>query len=108
MTTRSIWRGDAPLSLGWFPLALLFTALMLAACSSSSAPAANTPSISQNNAAPAGLTANPTTAPPQPSTALPTETPSLAVIDNEFHPSNPATVSLAAGRPQFVEFFAFW
>ncbi len=30
------------------------------------------------------------------------------VIATEFTPTDPATVSLAAGKPQLVEFFAFW
>jgi flagellar basal body-associated protein FliL len=34
-------------------------------------------------------------------------TPSIAV-DDDFHPTDPKTVNLAAGKPQFVEFFAFW
>jgi hypothetical protein len=38
----------------------------------------------------------------------PTEQAAGPALDNEFHPSDPATVSLATGRPQFVEFFAFW
>jgi hypothetical protein len=30
------------------------------------------------------------------------------VIKTEFTPTDPATVNLAAGKPQLVEFFAFW
>ncbi len=45
--------------------------------------------------------------------SLLTEAPASAsadtfVISEDFVPSDPATVSLAAGRPQLVEFFAFW
>jgi len=29
-------------------------------------------------------------------------------VELTFHPTDPASVQLAAGRPQFVEFFAFW
>jgi hypothetical protein len=29
-------------------------------------------------------------------------------VNDDFHPSDPKTVNLAAGKPQFVEFFAFW
>lgn len=29
-------------------------------------------------------------------------------INDDFHPTDPKTVNLAAGKPQFVEFFAFW
>jgi len=43
-------------------------------------------------------------APTQPASA-PTTAP---VIKTEFTPTDPATVNLAAGKPQFVEFFAFW
>jgi hypothetical protein len=44
-------------------------------------------------------------------TVAPAKPPTQAaqpVIATEFTPSNPAQVSLAAGRPQFVEFFASW
>ncbi|MBI5714061.1 MAG: hypothetical protein HZC38_11665 [Chloroflexi bacterium] len=39
--------------------------------------------------------------------ALQTASPSVTV-DDDFHPTDPKTVNLAAGKPQFVEFFAFW
>ena len=29
-------------------------------------------------------------------------------VETGFTPSDPATVKLAAGKPQLVEFFAFW
>jgi outer membrane biogenesis lipoprotein LolB len=36
-------------------------------------------------------------------------TPTTApVIKTEFTPTDPTTVNLALGKPQFVEFFAFW
>lgn len=46
---------------------------------------------------------------PQPASA-PTEAVSATApaIKTEFTPTDPATVNLAAGKPQFVEFFAFW
>jgi len=48
-------------------------------------------------------------APTQPASA-PTEAVSATApaIKTEFTPTDPATVNLAAGKPQFVEFFAFW
>jgi hypothetical protein len=43
------------------------------------------------------------------SSTAPPDTPTTApVISTEFTPTDPATVSLAAGRPQLVEFFAYW
>ena len=53
-------------------------------------------------AAPAAASTTPAAAP----TALPSETP--FVISEDFVPTDPATVNLAAGKPQLVEFFAFW
>jgi hypothetical protein len=53
-------------------------------------------------------TAAPTIAPtdiPQPTAAVIQDT--RPVVDG-FKVSDPATVNLAAGAPQFVEFFAFW
>jgi hypothetical protein len=44
-------------------------------------------------------TAEPTAAPP---------TATAFVISEDFTPSDPATVNLAAGKLQLVEFFAFW
>jgi len=34
--------------------------------------------------------------------------PTPPVIETHFTPTDPATVNLAAGKPQLVEFFAFW
>ena len=34
--------------------------------------------------------------------------PSATTTEITFHPTDPQTVSLEAGKPQFVEFFAFW
>lgn len=39
-------------------------------------------------------------------TAIPTPTPTSDEIT--FHPSDPEQVTLEAGQPHFVEFFAFW
>ncbi|MBI5714036.1 MAG: hypothetical protein HZC38_11540 [Chloroflexi bacterium] len=43
------------------------------------------------------------TAPLQPTVAQPAK-----LISKEFTPSNPKNVKLNAGKPQLVEFFAFW
>jgi hypothetical protein len=78
----------------WSYLALL--ALALAACAPATKPT--------TQAAPTQQAA--TLAPSEPpGQAAPT---AQAVISTEFTPSDPAQVSLAAGRPQLVEFFAFW
>lgn len=47
----------------------------------------------------------PTLAPAVVAPGLPTAT---AAIKTEFAPTDPATVNLALGKPQLVEFFAFW
>ncbi len=46
------------------------------------------------------------TLPPAPALP-PTEAPA-AEVSQELHATDPGTVNLAAGRPQLVEFFAFW
>jgi hypothetical protein len=60
------------------------------------------PTTAPANAVP---TAEAPTAPPA---EAPTQAPTAFVISDEFTPSDPETVSLAAGKPQLVEFFAFW
>ena len=93
---------------------ILITAILIAACSTPRptlpAPIANTqaPAVSQPTQAPA--VSQPTsapvvvnTAPPQPTAAQPAKP-----ISKEFTPSDPKNVKLAAGKPQLVEFFAFW
>lgn len=42
--------------------------------------------------------------------AAPPETQSQPVkaVKTDFVPTDPANVNLAAGKPQLVEFFAFW
>jgi hypothetical protein len=77
-------------------MALLIGAVALAACA---APATASP-------APSGVRA-PTESPAPRPTALPTDAGPTRDPD-PFHPSDPAAVNLAAGRPQLVEFFAFW
>ena len=61
------------------------------------------PACAAANPAPAAI-APQGPAPTQPA-VVPTASP---VIKTEFTPTDPATVNLAAGKPQFVEFFAFW
>jgi len=54
-------------------------------------------------------TAPPASAPTQVVESAPTVAPTSApVIKTEFTPTDPTTVNLALGKPQFVEFFAFW
>ena len=67
----------------------LLVSLLLSACATA-APAATAPPLAAPTSAPA---AAPTSAP---------------VIKTEFTPTDPTTVNLALGKPQFVEFFAFW
>lgn len=37
-----------------------------------------------------------------------TQPPTAEALKTDFVPTDPASVNLAAGRPQFIEFFAFW
>lgn len=70
---------------------------------------AGAPAVASPTAA--KITPERTTAPEATSTAnlLPTPTSTgLPAAANEFRPTDPALVSLVAGRPQFIEFFAFW
>ena len=101
---------------------ILITAIMIASCSTPAptlpAPAANTqapavstqaPAMSQPTSAPSVVnTAPPQPAPPQPTAAQPTAVQPAKPISKEFTPSDPKSVKLAAGKPQLVEFFAFW
>ncbi|MGQ0602745.1 MAG: hypothetical protein ACT4QE_13755 [Anaerolineales bacterium] len=113
---------------------LLFAGVLLAACAPDATPALSGGSAPEQAAL---QTALPTqavaqTAPTQepvptaveaptgaltvPPTAEPAQTaPPTAVVVKDtrqlvdvFKVSDPATVNLAAGQPQFVEFFAFW
>jgi hypothetical protein len=59
-------------------------------------------------ASPAGPSASPTGLSPAKDN-LATATAIVAPdIHADFTPTDPATVNLAAGKPQLVEFFAFW
>lgn len=89
-----------------FVALLLLIAVWLSACGSSApvAPDASPTVVDQPLTAtlpPASLsqsTANPT------ANAVPTAAP----VSRKLHATNPATVKLASGKPQLVEFFAFW
>ena len=75
------------------PIYLLAIALLVAACGSSSEGASGpTPTV-------AALVVEPSAAPT--ASAGPE-------IKTDFVATDPGTVELAAGRPQLVEFFAFW
>ncbi len=88
---------------------LLLAGLMIAACASAT-PSATLPAPAVNTQAP--VVSQPTQAPAaaaQPTTALQsTATKVVKPISQEFTPTDPKSVKLAAGKPQFVEFFAFW
>jgi uncharacterized lipoprotein YajG len=71
-------------------MSLMF-AIMIAACST---PAPTLPASVVSTKAPAAS---------QPTAAQPAKP-----ISTEFTPSDPKSVKLNAGKPQFVEFFAFW
>lgn len=84
---------------------ILISAMLIVACSVTQptlpAPAVSTQAsaVSQQTSAPSVVN----TAPPQPTAAQPAK-----LISKEFIPSNPKNVKLNAGKPQLVEFFAFW
>jgi len=84
---------------------ILITAITIAACST---PAPTLPAPATSTKAPAA--GQPTSAPVVVNTAPPQPTVAQAAkpISKEFTPSDPKNVKLAAGKPQLVEFFAFW
>lgn len=114
----------------WRLAAWLLLALMLAACAPAAQPAAQAVPTQQTAptqavasqaqsqplatvaAAEATVAAAETTVVAAESTVAaaepPAALPAQPVIATDFTPSDPATVSLAAGQPQLVEFFAFW
>ncbi|MBI5565936.1 MAG: hypothetical protein HY870_13660 [Chloroflexi bacterium] len=89
---------------------VMIIGLMLAAC----APAATVPTASAPTNAPAVVppttAVKPTTAVASPTavSAAPTDAPTRKAVKAELEATDPGTVQLAAGKPQFVEFFAFW
>jgi hypothetical protein len=85
---------------------LIGTSLLLAACAPAVAPIP-TPTSGPTSTETSHLT----------STALPTVEPRVTsgptatkapVISKKLHATKPESVQLAAGKPQLVEFFAFW
>ena len=91
-------------------LPLLLVAVILAACSPAQAtqPSAAPPSVELSSATPAIVAEGSATQPP-----VANEAPTQAVLPiatsrgPELHAIDPATVSLASGEYQFVEFFRF-
>ncbi len=91
-------------------LPLLLVAVILAACSPTQAtqPSVAPPSVELPSATPAIIAEGSATQPP-----VANEAPTQAVLPiatsrgPELHATDPATVSLASGEYQFVEFFRF-
>lgn len=57
-------------------------------------------------AAPVATAIQPTTAAMEPTLAPSPAPPTAVVIKDEFTPTDPTTVNLALGKPQFVEFYS--
>lgn len=93
---------------------ILITTILIAACSTPAptlpAPAANTQAPAVSLPTQPTTASQPTSAPVVVNTAPPQPTAAQAAkpISKEFTPSDPKNVKLAAGKPQLVEFFAFW
>jgi len=84
----------------------VLVAMMLIAACSTPQPTLPAPAVSTQASAasqPTSALSVVNTAPSQPTAAQPTK-----LISKEFTPSNPKNVKLNAGKPQLVEFFAFW
>ena len=94
-----------------FLFVLLITGLTLSACGSATPSA---PAVKTQAAAPtAAILVNTVSAPAANSQAAAPTVASAATavtkkISTVFTPSDPKSVKLAAGKPQLVEFFAFW
>ena len=83
---------------------ILSMMIVIAACST---PAPTLPAPAVSTQAP--VASQPTLAPAGANTTAPQATAKVTkAISTEFTPSNPKTVKLNAGKPQLVEFFAFW
>lgn len=92
---------------------LILIALLLAACapSASPAPSVDQPSV-QAPASPVVVEASATPLPSEtaslpPESAAPTPLPIATSRGPDLHATDPATVNLASGQLQFVEFFRF-
>lgn len=88
---------------------LLLVGLMLVACAPATSSQVAPPAPSAATTAPSK---SPTVSETATGSAAPTEAPAAAPtkkpIKTELEATDPTTVKLAAGRPQLVEFFAFW
>jgi hypothetical protein len=93
---------------------ILLTALVLVGCSPGAASLSPSPPVAQPptstatpvvQATPAGVAQTPLATEAQADTAPPGPTPT---IRRGLHATDPGSVVLASGRPQLVEFFAFW
>ncbi len=89
--------------------------ILLSACGTATpAPGLPTPTTGLASAPPTSAPAESSSSGTGGSETLPTSAPTAAppatapAIKTDFTPTDPTTVNLAAGKPQFVEFFAFW
>lgn len=102
-------------------LLLLSVSLLLAACAPATAPqitqseapvradaAAAKPAATQPTSQEAPTVNAVTDVPAAMPTEAPTAAPTKKPVKTELEATDPATVQLAAGKPQLVEFFAFW
>jgi hypothetical protein len=90
----------------------ILVSVLLSACAAAANPAPGlpTPTGAAGPTRTTGLSSAPPTSAPGEAAALP-DTPAPAptvAVKTDFTPTDPTTVNLAAGKPQFVEFFAFW
>lgn len=94
--------------IGW----LMMLGLLLAACAPTVVAPTTAPVAPPTSNAPAAApTSAPATAEPtvevQPTEAV-EAAPTPHAVKTELAATDPSTVQLAAGKPQLVEFFAFW
>ncbi|MBP7689309.1 MAG: hypothetical protein KA765_15440 [Thermoflexales bacterium] len=91
---------------------LMMIGLILAACapaaSKPAAPPASAPTVGAPTNAPAVAQPATEVVPAEAASAAPTVVPTRKPVKSELEATDPGTVQLAAGKPQFVEFFAFW
>ena len=72
------------------------------------APTIGVPNFGVPTSAPAPAQPTAEVKPTDAARAAPTAAPTRKPVKSELEATDPATVKLASGRPQFVEFFAFW
>ena len=100
---------------------LLCVSLLLAACAPAIAPqtaqpeapaqvaaATEKPRVTQPASQETPVVSAATDTPAAVPTEEPAATPTRKPVKTELEATDPTTVNLAAGRPQLVEFFAFW